>query len=182
MINPQNFSKTVLLTTVLIAFLSLFAQLSITISMIPITGQTLALGIIASVFPLRVGLAVVLGYLLLGALGLPIFANQKYGIDAILGATGGFLVGFVFVFYVITVRICLHFSKKFITFIAANLLATFITLIFGCTWLYISKDLSIMKVINVAMIPFIVPGIIKSTLSAVIGYGSARYYLKCANK
>lgn len=180
MINPQNFSKTVLLTTVLIAFLSLFAQLSITISMIPITGQTLALGIIASVFPLRVGLAVVLGYLLLGALGLPIFANQKYGIDAILGATGGFLVGFVF--YVITVRICLHFSKKFITFIAANLLATFITLIFGCTWLYISKDLSIMKVINVAMIPFIVPGIIKSTLSAVIGYGSARYYLKCANK
>jgi biotin transport system substrate-specific component len=176
---PQNRLKITALTLILIAFLSLFAQLSITIGMIPITGQTLAIGIIASIFSLRIGLAVVLGYLLLGALGLPIFANQKSGIDAITGATGGFLVGFIF--YVITVQICLNFSKKFITFITANLLATFITLVFGCAWLCASKDLSMMKVINVAMIPFIVPGIIKSTLSAIIGY-STMLYLRYSNK
>lgn len=175
----QHFLKAISLIIVLIAFLSLFAQLSITIGMIPITGQTLAIGIIASIFSLRIGLAVVLGYLLLGALGLPIFANQKSGIDVILGATGGFLVGFIF--YVIAVRACLNFSKKLITFIAVNLLATFITLIFGCAWLYVSKDLSTMKVINVAMIPFIVPGIIKSTLSAVVGY-STMLYLRHSHK
>lgn len=105
----QHFLKAISLIIALIVFLSLFAQLSITIGMIPITGQTLAIGIIASIFSLRIGLAVVLGYLLFGALGLPIFANQKSGIDAILGATGGFLVGFIF--YVIAVRACLNFSK-----------------------------------------------------------------------
>lgn len=179
MSKPQNYLKITALILTLIAFLSLFAQLSISIGTIPITGQTLAIGIIASIFSLRIGLAVVIGYLLLGALGLPIFANQKSGIDAIIGATGGFLVGFIF--YVIAVRICLNFSKRLITFIAANLLATFITLVFGCTWLYISKDLSMMKVIDVAMIPFTVPGIIKSTLSAVIGY-SVMLYLRRSNK
>lgn len=179
MSNSQNYLKAVPSIIILIAFLSLFAQLSITIGMIPITGQTLAIGIIASIFSLRIGLIVVISYLLLGALGLPIFANQKSGIDAILGATGGFLVGFIF--YVLTVRSCLNLSKKFISFIAANLLATFITLVFGCTWLYISKDLPIMKVINIAMIPFITPGIIKSMLSAVIGY-STTLYLRHSNK
>lgn len=129
----QNYLKASLLIIALIAFISLFAQLSITISMIPITGQTLAIGIIASIFSLRIGLIVVISYLLLGALGFPIFANQKSGIDAILGATGGLLVGFIF--YVITVRVCLNISKKIISFIGANLLATLITLIFGSAWL-----------------------------------------------
>ena len=94
MSQSQNYLKAALLIIALIAFLSLFAQLSITIGMIPITGQTLAIGIIASIFSLRIGLIVVISYLLLGALGFPIFANQKSGIDAILGATGGLLVGF----------------------------------------------------------------------------------------
>lgn len=179
MFQPQKFLKSTLLVSLLIAFLSVFAQLSIPIGTIPITGQTLAIGIIASIFSLRIGLAVVIGYLLLGALGLPIFANQNSGIDAIIGATGGFLVGFIF--YMITVRACLHLSQKLITFIIANLLATFITLIFGCAWLYASKDLSMMKVINIAMLPFIVPGIIKSTLSALIGY-STTIYLNRTNK
>ena len=175
----QNYLKSSLLIIALIAFLSLFAQLSITIGMIPITGQTLAIGIIASIFSLRIGLIIVISYLLLGALGAPIFANQKSGVDAILGATGGFLVGFIF--YVITVRACLNFSKKLISFIGANLLATLITLIFGSAWLYVSKDLSMMKVINVAMIPFIAPGIIKSILSAIIGY-CAMLYLRRSNQ
>ncbi|GAA5101990.1 biotin transporter BioY [Wohlfahrtiimonas larvae] len=179
MIKSQKYLKIIALIISLITFLSLFAQLSITIGTIPITGQTLAIGIIASIFSCRIGLATVLGYLCLGALGLPIFANQKSGFDAILGATGGFLVGFVF--YVITVRACLSFSKKLITFIIANVLATIVTLIFGSAWLYISKDLAMMKVINIAMIPFIIPGIIKSTLSAIIGY-STMSYLRRSNK
>lgn len=176
--NSRNL-KAVLLITTLIAFVSLFAQLSITLGMIPITGQTLAIGIIASIFSLRIGLATVLGYLALGTIGLPIFADQKSGIDAIIGATGGFLIGFIF--YIITVHICLKFSKAFTTFIAANLLATLVTLIFGGTWLYLSKDLSMIKVINVAIFPFIAPGIIKSMLSATIGY-IATCYLQRSNQ
>ncbi len=61
---------------------------------IPITLQTLAIGLVATIYrPKEATLAIVL-YLLLGAIGLPVFAGGKGGFQAFFGPTAGFLVFF----------------------------------------------------------------------------------------
>src|SRR5207249_6405270 len=64
-------------------------------SPVPITGQTFGVLLVGGALGFRRGLAAVLLYVLLGVVGLPFFAEGKGGLTIILGATGGYLVGFV---------------------------------------------------------------------------------------
>ncbi|MGB1031462.1 MAG: biotin transporter BioY [Flavobacteriales bacterium] len=61
---------------------------------IPITTQTVLVLLPALIFGWRVGLTSVLAYLLLGGIGLPVFAQQSSGWGKFTGITGGFLFAF----------------------------------------------------------------------------------------
>lgn len=63
---------------------------------ISITMQTFAIFLIAGLLGLKCGTISVLAYLLLGAIGLPVFSGFKGGIASLLGPTGGYLLGFLF--------------------------------------------------------------------------------------
>ena len=68
---------------VCLALLIVCAQISIPIWIVPITLQTLAVGLIATVLPLQLSSAVIAAYLLLGLVGLPVFANFAGGASVI---------------------------------------------------------------------------------------------------
>jgi biotin transport system substrate-specific component len=75
---------------------------------VPITLQTLAIALCGYVLGVKYGLFSIIVYILLGAVGLPVFANFKGGFQAIFGMTGGFIWGFI-----ILVTLCgLHFKIK----------------------------------------------------------------------
>ena len=61
---------------------------------LPITLQSFAVVLVPLLWGSRVGLASVVSYLLLGGLGLPVFALGTSGFDRFAGATGGFLLAF----------------------------------------------------------------------------------------
>ena len=63
---------------------------------IPFTMQTFAVCLVTALFGLRRGMWTVLCYILLGAAGVPVFSGFKGGIGALLGTTGGYIVGFLF--------------------------------------------------------------------------------------
>jgi len=62
---------------------------------VPFTFQTFGVLLSAGALGFRRGIAASALYLLIGAIGLPVFAGGKHGLDIVLGATGGYLVGFV---------------------------------------------------------------------------------------
>jgi biotin transport system substrate-specific component len=76
---------------------ALFAQISIDVppSPVPITGQTLAVGLVGATLGMRRGAASLALYMLLG-LFLPFYADGESGWHVVWGASGGYLVGFVF--------------------------------------------------------------------------------------
>ena len=78
-------------------FIYLTARVSIPIpgTPIPMTGQTFGVLLVGGALGLRRGLAAVSLYVLLGVIGLPFFADGEGGISVILGASGGFLIGFI---------------------------------------------------------------------------------------
>ena len=62
---------------------------------VPYTFQTFGVLLSAGALGFRRGIAASALYLLIGAIGVPVFAGGKHGLDIVLGATGGYLVGFV---------------------------------------------------------------------------------------
>lgn len=85
----------VLLGTVL---LTLSAKLKVPFYPVPMTMQTLVVLLLAATCGLRVGVAIVVAYLVEGAAGLPVFADtpeRGIGLSYMMGPTGGYLLGFV---------------------------------------------------------------------------------------
>ena len=76
------------------ALMALCAWISVP-APVPFTLQTFALFLAPGLLGGRLGAAAVGAYLLLGAFGLPVFAGFSGGIGALLGPTGGFLLGFL---------------------------------------------------------------------------------------
>jgi len=83
-----------------VAAISLAAQVTLQVplggSNIPITGQSLAVLLVGFFLHRIWGTVAVLLYLLLGAFGMPIFADGHSGCAVLKGGSGGFLIGFLF--------------------------------------------------------------------------------------
>lgn len=78
------------------ALLTVLSQISIPLpSGIPITLQTFAVALCGYALGTKLGTLSVAVYLLLGAIGLPVFAGFMGGIGVFFGVTGGFLWGFL---------------------------------------------------------------------------------------
>lgn len=92
----QETTRTLVLTGMFVAVLAALSQLSIpTPSGVPITLQTFAVALTAYVLGGKMGAAATAVYLLLGAVGVPVFAGFHSGVSVLFGMTGGFLWGFL---------------------------------------------------------------------------------------
>src|SRR5690625_2497146 len=88
--------RMMIVTALFAAITSILAQVSIPMPLgVPITGQTLAIGLAATILGSRFGTLSVLLYLIIGGIGVPVFAQLSGGLGVIVGPTGGFLVGFI---------------------------------------------------------------------------------------
>ncbi|HAB38284.1 MAG TPA: biotin transporter BioY [Rhodobacteraceae bacterium] len=90
--------KQILLVVAGVMALAIAAKVKIPMTPVPITLGTLAVLTIGSAYGPRLGLATILGYLIIGALGFDVFATSSAsnsGLDYMVGGTGGYLVGYV---------------------------------------------------------------------------------------
>lgn len=90
--------KRALLVAAGIAAMAVAAKLRIPFWPVPATMQTFVVLSVGAAFGVRLGLATMLGYLLIGALGFDVFTSssaENKGLAYMMGGTGGYLVGFV---------------------------------------------------------------------------------------
>jgi biotin transport system substrate-specific component len=131
---------------------------------VPITLGSTGVLLIALVFEKKQAIAMISSYLLMGAIGLPVFADFNGGIPYVIGATGGYLMGFWFaVLAVATLRERMANETLFGIF---ALCVIGIAIIFACGIAWLSYLLSFEKAIAVGLLPFIIPGIVKASLLA----------------
>lgn len=90
-------TKNMIMTGMFAAVLAVLSQLSIPMPTgVPVTLQTFAVALTAYVLGWKLGTMAALVYILAGAVGVPVFANFSGGIHVIVGMTGGFIWGFIF--------------------------------------------------------------------------------------
>jgi len=75
--------------------LALAAQITIPLQPVPVTLQSAAALFVGMIFGPKMGVRIILAYLLEGLCGLPVFANFSWGLPVLLGPTGGYLLGFI---------------------------------------------------------------------------------------
>jgi biotin transport system substrate-specific component len=155
-----------------VAFIALLAQIAIPVpgSPVPVTGQTLAVLLIGTTYGARLGVLTFATYLLAGIAGAPIFApsatSANHGIDRLIGATGGYLVGMLVASLVLGYLADRKADQKFRTSFPALLLGDAIIFTFGLLWLQQTLDLSWAKTIAAGFTPFILGEAIKIAITA----------------
>jgi biotin transport system substrate-specific component len=169
MTNQQLKLRMMIVTALFAAIIGVLAQIAIPLPMgVPITGQTLAIGLAATILGSRYGTLAVALYLVIGAAGVPVFAEFSGGVSKLVGPTGGYLVGFL-----PTVFIMGWFMEK-TSFtvknaVIANSIGMLLTLTMGTAWLKIAAGLTWTAAFAGGFTPFIVVGLIKAGLASWVG-------------
>lgn len=157
-----------IVTALFTAIIGVLAQVTIPLPLVPITGQTLAIGLAATILGSRYGTYSTILYLFIGAVGVPVFSQMGSGFGVLLGPTGGFIVGFIPTVYFIGKY--LEITRFTITnAIIANIIGMFITLSFGTIWLKVAASLTWYGAFLSGFVPFVVVGILKAVLAGWVG-------------
>lgn len=154
----------VLLTLIGAGLLCLCTQVNIPLHPVHISLQTVAVLIIGLTFSKADALRSVASYLALGAMSAPVFSYYSGGIAKLVGPTGGYLFGFlaaVWVMCTLRERVANMGTKE--TFLVA-LVGSATVFLFGMPWLSIFVGWN--AAITSGLVPFILPGIVKSVLVA----------------
>ena len=139
---------------------------------VPFTLQTFAVFAALSILGGRRGTISAAVYILMGAVGLPVFAGFKGGIGVLFGNTGGYILGFLLtgLIYILFQK---FFGQKDLTDIIALILGLIVCYAFGTAWfmhLYLKNtgEVGLMTVLSWCVFPFIIPDLIKLALAFVI--------------
>ena len=138
---------------------------------IPITLQTLGVCLTAGVFGKKRGTAAMAVYLLLGVLGVPVFSNFTGGAGVLLGATGGYLIGFIFTALIVG-AVSDKTQKRWVLLLgmAAGVLACYL---FGTAWFALvyarTKGAApLLTILGWCVFPYLVPDMVKIVLAATL--------------
>ena len=144
------------------------AQVYLPTQPVPFTGQTFGVLLTAGALGFRRGLLATLLYLAIGALGLPVFAEGKHGAEWLVGATGGYLVGFVLASAIVGRLAELGWDRNLIGSVGAMIIGSLAIYAVGVPWLaYVAFEGDLAAAIAAGMIPFLLWDAIKLTLAAV---------------
>jgi biotin transporter BioY len=149
----------------LVLCLSAQVRVYLPISPVPITGQTFAVLILASLLGSNRGVLAVIAYLMEGVAGLPVFAGG-IGPAVLIGPTGGYLFGFIAVAYVVGKLAEMGWDRRVSTTIIVMLAGEIVLYTFGVCWLTIITN--IRTALTVGLYPFIVGDVLKIALAAAV--------------
>lgn len=107
----------------------------------------------------------VLIYLLLGVLGMPVFANGTSGISRIAGATGGFLLGYILIAFCTGV---IGKSGKIVYMITAVVAGSLAIYVIGLPWMKMTLDWTWETTLAKGMTPFIAGDTVKAIAAVVV--------------
>ncbi|WP_223644205.1 biotin transporter BioY [Corallococcus sp. EGB] len=151
-------------------FTALLAQVAVSVpgSPVPITGQTLAVVLTAAALGPGRGLAAQAAYLLLGAVGLPFFAKGASGWGALIGPTGGFLVGFLPAAVLVGLAARHGYDRRWWTAGPLFLAGQLLILAIGVSWLKVKTGLDFATSIQKGFVPFIPGGLLKAAIAGLL--------------
>ena len=114
------------------ALIAVCAWISIPLT-VPITLQTLGVCLVAGLLGWKRGTFATVIYILLGAIGIPVFSGFKGGIGVLFGATGGYIIGFIFTALIVGF-VSDKWGEKLWIMLCAMVVGVLVCYVFGTAW------------------------------------------------
>ena len=144
------------------------AYIIIPLPPVPITAQTFFLNVAAALLGGPLGAASQFIYIMLGVVGMPVFAGGKAGLGVLFGPTGGYLTGFIIGAFAIGFLAERKKDAGVLWYIFSMFIGMVIIYTIGVVQLSFVAKLSLIKAAAVGVLPFLPGDIIKIILAAII--------------
>jgi biotin transport system substrate-specific component len=138
---------------------------------VPFTLQTFGVFLTLEMLGGASGTVAILAYILLGAVGVPVFSGFAGGVSVLLGPTGGYIIGFLAcgLIYLFTEKI----RKNTIIDIVVLIIGLFACYAFGTVWFAKVMEMrdsamGIGTILVKCVLPFILPDAVKLTFALII--------------
>lgn len=161
--------KDLIVCGIFAAVIAVLAQISIALpfSPIPFTMQVFGVCLVATILGAKKGFVTLMVYILLGAIGIPVFAAYSSGPTVLFGKTGGFILAFPLMVFVIG-----YISEKYkkIHYVMGAMIVSLI-LCYGIGTVYFSfiTKIPVQKAIVFTVIPYVPLDLVKVIMASLIG-------------
>ena len=162
--------KQLVLVAAGIATLVLAAKIKIPMFPVPMTMGTFAVLSIGAAYGTRLGLATILGYMLVGALGFDVFAGSSAevsGLGYMMGSTGGYLVGYVLAVVALGALARKGWDRARGKMALALVLGNALIYVPGLIWLTVLYGLEA-PILSWGLTPFLLGDVVKLALAALL--------------
>ncbi|WGW02452.1 biotin transporter BioY [Tropicibacter oceani] len=153
-----------------IAFLAVAAKIKVPMWPVPITMGTFAVLTLGAAYGARLGLVTVLGYMIVGAFGFDVFAGssaEKFGLEYMMGGTGGYLVGYVLATVALGALARAGWDRSVTKMGGAMLLGNVIIYVPGLIWLGMLYGWD-KPILAWGLTPFLIGDVLKLALAALV--------------
>jgi biotin transport system substrate-specific component len=167
---PRSWVVSVVLVVAAAALTALAAQWRIYLPFtpVPITGQTFAVLLTGAALGWKLGAAGQLLYVVAGVLGAPVFTEGSSGVEVITGATGGYLIGFIFAAGLVGWMAEHRQDRTFPTMFTAFIAGSLVIYTFGVVGLMIAADMSLPAAVEAGVVPFLLGDLIKAAAAGIL--------------
>jgi biotin transport system substrate-specific component len=151
-----------------VGLIALSAQISFHIpgTPVPISGQTFAALLVGSAYGAKRGFATFALYLLVGVVGLPVFASGSSGWSEVSGATGGYLVGMLLAAALVGLLAERKWDRNLSSSITSMLTGSVVIYVCGLAWLYHElPNATFASTLSAGLYPFVVGDMLKLYLA-----------------
>lgn len=171
------------------AFTAVFSQISLPIGPVPISCSLIAVYLAGLFLPVKTAALSQLVYLLLGIIGVPVFAGFQSGAARLAGPTGGYLLVYPVMALFLSLAMVIYDKKlarkplaaRASYIVSAMLVSLIVCYAAGTAWFTVFSGSSFQKALSLTVVPFIAGDIAKIVLCTVVTL-SARERLKKAVK
>ncbi len=151
------------------AITAVMAQISIPMPLgVPMTMQTFAVTLAGIILGAKAGALSMIIYLLIGAVGIPVFASMTGGIQKLVGPTGGFLISFPVMALLIGIGVR-YYQKSKALFILFLILGTAVNYAVGVIMFCFLMNSTVTAALTACVIPFLPTAVIKALLAGFMG-------------
>lgn len=163
----KNKTKDLTLIAISTALTCVLSPLSIPIGIVPIALTNLILLLNTYVLGYKKALVACLLYIIIGAIGIPVFANFSGGIGILSGPTGGYIIGYIPM--IIVSGLLIEKYPNRLIHIIAMIIGTALCYALGTVWFCFVMNSSLASAMAICVIPFIPFDLIKIIIVALIG-------------
>lgn len=176
--NQKIRTKQMVLIALMTAVTCVLGPLSIPLpfSPVPLSLTNFAIFLAIFVLGMKNGTISFIIYLLLGAVGVPVFSSFRGGLQVLAGPTGGYLIGFIFLALIMGFALD-HFDRKLVPTIIGMIIGMVVCYTFGTVWLAKLLSLSFKEGLMMGVIPYLAGDVAKIIIAAIVGpklYGATQ--------